>query len=368
MALHRRLLRSVLAIATLAAAIPAAQAQALSLSPYVCRDDEDGVRPLRLGVDGETAFGRYAVPRGRPTGLVIFAHGFGHTSLSWAGHMRSAARHGLIAAAMDYRGLQITPDDDGDGLPQSRGWPAIAGAEDSIAAARTLQAHCGIRTVTIMGVSMGGNMSGLALAIAGERGITRGDGVTPLFDYWIDVEGAVNMTETYAAARLAGPANETAAHAKVDIEAETGGSLEQYPDEYRRRTVVARVGDIQSSGVQGVIAIHGLDDGLVPYNQSRELVAEAREAGLPTEMITIGRRDEDSEQETTLTGHAAGAVYPDYISPLSGHASEKSTTHIVMQTALNRLWRLMAGSPPVEGECLVNGQVPEGAGRLCSPS
>ena len=36
---------------------------------------------------------------------------------------------------MDYRGLQIFPDENGDGLPESRGWPAMTGAEDSIAAA-----------------------------------------------------------------------------------------------------------------------------------------------------------------------------------------------------------------------------------------
>jgi len=367
MTLLRRLFSSMVAIAALTAAVPASPTQATSYAPdYICRDRSHKVLQLPIGVQGESAFGRYAVPRGQARGLVVFAHGYGHTSLSWAGHMRTAARHGLIAATMDYRGLEISPDADGDGLPESRGWPAIAGAEDSIAAARFLQSLCKVKTVTILGVSMGGNMSGLALALAGERELTRTGGKTPLFDYWVDVEGATNVAETYAAARTAEPANETAKNAKADIEAETGGTFEQYPEEYRRRTVVARVDDVAASGIDGAIVIHGLDDGLVPYNQSRELAALMREAGIVTEMVTIGRRDEDSEQETTLTGHAAGAVYPDYISPLSGHASEKSTTHIVMQTALARLWSLMSGSPPVEGECLVNGQVPEPAGRLCS--
>ena len=129
--------------------------------------------------------------------------------------------------------------------------------------------------------------------------------------------------------------------------------------------MVARVGDVAASGVGGIVVIHGLDDGLVPHNQSRELVGLTREAGIPTEMITIGRRDEDSERETTITGYAAGAVYPDYVSPLAGHASEKSTTHIVMQTALSRLWNLMRGNAPTDRECIVNGQAPEGAGSIC---
>ena len=64
-----------------------------------------------------------------------------------------------------------------------------------------------------MGVSMGGNMSGLALALAGANDITRSNG-KPLFDYWIDVEGSVNLVETYMAARGAAAAIPFAANAQ----------------------------------------------------------------------------------------------------------------------------------------------------------
>jgi hypothetical protein len=363
----KRILSVAVALGALLALLPVPGAEGTSYPPawYRCRDKRDNAIPVTLSVQGQPATGHVAFPRKKPTGLAVFGHGYGHTSLSWVNHMREAARHGLIAVTMDYRGLQVFPDDNGDGLPHSRGWNAMAGAEDLIAAAQLYQSLCKIQTVTILGVSMGGNMSGLAVAIAGERNITRADG-TPLFDYWVDVEGATNMLETYAAARLAGGADQTAKNAHADIEAETGGTFEQKPEEYRKRTVVARVDDLKASGIAGAIVIHGLDDGLVPYNQSREITGLMREAGIPTEMITIGRRDEDSEQETTATGHAIGRANKDYVSPLAGHASEKSTTHIVMQTAFDRLWALMTGAPPVDRECAVNGQTPGPLARSCS--
>jgi pimeloyl-ACP methyl ester carboxylesterase len=365
MSTMRRLLSAPVGLTVLLALLPGT-ALGKARAPYTCRDKRDVARPLTLQVDGQPATGRYAAPRGTPKGLVVFGHGYGHTSLSWDGHMREAARRGLLAVTMDYRGLKILPDDNGDGLPSSRGWNAITGGEDLVAAAQFFESMCQVATVTILGVSMGGDMSGLAVAMAGEQELLKSDGETPLFNYWVDVEGATNLIETYNEARAVAGANETGKNAQADIETETGGTFEQKPDEYRRRTVVARVDDIAASGVDTVV-IHGIDDGLVPYNQSRELTGLMRDAGITTEMITIGRRDEDSERETTLTGDAAGAIYKDYTSPLSGHASEKSTTHIVMQTALDRLWALMAfNSPPLDHECFVNGQVPAQAARICS--
>ena len=36
--------------------------------------------------------------------------------------------------------------------------------------------------------------------------------------------------------------------------------------------------------------VHGVDDGLVPYSQSREMQARLRALGIPTDMITVGTR------------------------------------------------------------------------------
>lgn len=364
----KRILGVAVALAALLAFLPAPGASGKSSPPAWarCRDKRDMAYPVVLEVQGQPATGHVAFPRRKPSGLAVFGHGYGHTSLSWMHHMREAARHGLIAVTMDYRGLQILPDDNGDGLPSSRGWNAMAGAEDLVAAALFYQSLCKVETVTLFGVSMGGNMSGLALAIAGEREITRGDG-SPLFDYWVNVEGATNVIETYAAARLAAGADQTAKNAQADIEAEMGGTFEQKPEEYRKRAVVARVDDLAASGIAGAIVIHGTDDGLVPPNQSREITSLMRAEGITTEMISIGRRDEDSERETTITGHAIGRVNKDYTSPLAGHASEKSTTHIVMQAAFDRLWSVMSGAPPVDMECVINGQSPGPLARSCTP-
>ena len=313
-----------------------------------CTDGQDASIPFSLPVEGQQATGRYALPSAAPVGLVLFAHGYGHTSKSWDVHLRNAARDlGVIAVAMDYRGTQIlNPEAE---IPSSRGWRVAEGAADSIAAAQYFDAACpGMGTFVDFGVSMGGNTSGLIAA----AGATRPTTGAPLFDYWVDVEGATNVIETYHEATLAAPASTTAANAKVDIEQEMGGTFAQKPDVYRERAVVTRADDIAASGIRGVVLVHGIDDGLVPYNQSREMAAALREAGVAYDFVTITRRDAESEQDTTATGTVIGAVQPDYVSPFAGHASEKSTTNIVMKQSLLRLKALYTGEAAPEAGCI----------------
>ena len=353
--------RTLLALAlVVASALPAV---ASAKPPFPCTDSTDGVRPLEIVVEGEVATGLVALPARKANGLVVVGHGYGHTSASWAHHLRTMAERGLIAVAMDYRGMEITRDPEG-AIVAARGWPAMDGAEDLIAAARLFDARCSPPAVTLLGVSMGGNMTGLALAEAGERGI-RGRHGSPLFDYWIDVEGVVNLIETYLEGRAACATLGVGCREIEDMHRETGGPIEQRPEAYVERTVVARISDVAASGVRGVIVTHGVDDGLVPYNQAREISTELRLVGIPTEMRTVGIEDEDTERETTLTGYAFGPVVPGYDSPLAGHASERSTTHIVMEDVLDRLWSLMGGAEPANRECAVNGQVP--ARAICTP-
>ncbi|HYN35459.1 MAG TPA: prolyl oligopeptidase family serine peptidase, partial [Actinomycetota bacterium] len=215
------------------------------------------------------------------------------------------------------------------------------GAEDLIAAAQYFDKKCkSIEKIALLGVSMGGNMSGLAVALTGAKDIKNSNG-DPLFDYWLDIEGAVNMTETYLSARALAPANATAAAAAEDIEAETGGPIESNPGAYQERTVVARIEDIDAAGLKGVVVVHGVDDGLVPYNQAREMASLLAQKQIPTELVTIGEKSEESERDTSASGYAMSNVDPDYRSPLAGHASEKSTTHIVMVTAFDYLWSVL---------------------------
>ncbi|HWC31756.1 MAG TPA: alpha/beta fold hydrolase [Actinomycetota bacterium] len=358
MSVARPLLATVLVVAL---ALPAGAADEDTIR---CTDPSDDVDRLEIVVEGEVATGRFALPAHEPTGLVVIGHGYGHTSRSWKHHMQTMAKHGLVAVTMDYRGTRIGRKPEVGGSPTVRGWPAMDGAEDLIAAARLFDEWCAPPVVTLLGVSMGGNITGVALAKAGERGIRGHDG-SPLFDYWIDVEGVVNLVETYLEGRTACAALGVGCREVEDMHREAGGPIEQRPEAYVERSVVARIGDVRASGVRGVIVSHGVDDGLVPYNQSREISTELRLVGVPTEMRTVGLEDEDTERETTLTGHLVGQIEPGYDSPLAGHASERSTTHIVMEDALDRLWTLMGGSQPANRECAVNGQVP--ARVLCTP-
>ncbi len=338
----------VLAIALGSAALAAPKApQRPKPAPWIAQTDL--ARPYSIQVDGETATGHTALPPAMPTNLVVYAHGYGHTTFSWVEHMRESARHGLVAVGMNYRGLEIIPDDDDeDNLPTSRGWNAMAGARDLIAAAQYYERICpSIETITIFGVSMGGNMSGLAVAIAGEEGLMKSSPADePLFDYWWDVEGAVNLIETYTEARAAGALTETARMAQEDIEAETGGTFESDPGAYQERTVVARGSDLAAANLDGVVVIHAVNDGLVPFNQSVEMVSLLAAQRIEYDYFVVTLRDSDSEKETTVTGYVTDQVDPDFVFPVPGHASEKSETHIVMQLAFERLWALVEGETP----------------------
>lgn len=364
----RPTLRARILVTTLAAACLAAGtvAPASAGSPAArCADRADTSPRLALRVKGQRATGHYALPAKSPRVLVVIAHGFGHTSFSWRHHMRRfAGKLGVASVAMDFRGLRISPDANGDGLPESRGLPILAGAQDTVAAARHFLARCpSIRRVVLVAVSGGGPMAGLALAQAAE---IRRPGGAPLFDYWLDIEPVTNLVETYAEANLAGSISETAVRGKEDIERECGGTFQENPECYVDRSPVFRVPEIAESGVRGVVVVHALDDGLVPYNQSRELVAALGAAAVPVDLYTIGRRSAKSERETTLTGYVGGQVQDGYTSPLAGHGSEKSTTHIVMVTAFQRLAELVRGrAPGPYREFVVDGQ--EGTFALVPP-
>lgn len=334
-----------------ALAVSVLPAAATSHGP-ACRDAVDVAHALSVPVNGQTATGLVALPDKPPKGLVVFAHGYGHTAESWRAHItRVAAQDGVIAIAMNYRGDVVSPPSTPGGLPSSRGWQVAEGAEDSIAAAKLYEAACrSVRTIVMYGVSMGGNTAGLAVAAKP----TRADG-SPLFDFWINIEGAANLIETYNEARLVAlSGNAYASNAQADIERQTGGTFEQVPQAYQERTVVARVPDIAASGVKGVILVHGADDGLVPYNQSRELAAALHAARVPTQMHTVLTREEDTEPGTTITGTILGPT-GQYTSPFAGHGSEASQTHNVTMTGFRLLSELLRRREVHCGEFVTDG-------------
>ena len=338
-------MKKLIVLLALAVAVVALPSSAGSAPRKVrCTDKVNGARPLAIPVDGQTATGQYTVPKTAADTLVIFAHGYSHKSDSWVEHMKgAAAEHGVIAVTMDYRGTYT--DKEGN----IRGWFVKEGAADMIAATHLFQDACSsIKETIIFGVSMGGNSSGLAVARAAEEENSQGG---PLFDYWFDIEGAVAVHETYAGASVLAPANAFAANAKADIEAEMDGkTLEQDPAGYADLAVVSHIEEIAASGVKGIVMVHALEDGLVPYNQSREFVPMLVANGIQTEMFTVAGKGK-GESGTTITGYSGNTS-----SPFAGHASEASDTHIVMVTAFDRLWQLLNDDVAISGkEVLVPG-------------
>ena len=305
--------------------------------------DEGILSTSELGL----ASGRYALPAtDTPTQLVVMFHGHGNDSCSWRNHLRQAAEHGAIALAMDYTGQRQTPS-------ENYGWFVAEGAADSIAAARYfLAAYPSIKTVVSFGISMGGQAAGLAVA---SPDAVRADG-KPLFDYFVDVEGVNNIVEEYLVARGVAPVNGGGALAQQEMEEEYGGPLESVPQNYLGATLTLRSQDMKS--LKGAIVVNGLDDGLVPTDQSPQMEAGLVLAGVPAhEFSVVGNGG--AEPGTTASSIVAGPVFAaagqEYTSPLAGHGWEGSDTHLVIKTGFEQLWALLAGDPVSTGVTIVPG-------------
>lgn len=288
--------------------------------------------------------GRYALPAtAEPTQLVVMFHGNHNDSCSWRNHLRAAAARGAVAVAMDYTGQRR------EGDIANYGWFVLEGAADSIVAARHFLAeYPSITQVFAFGVSMGGNASGMAVA---SPDAVRLDGTTPLFDYWVDVEGVNNLIEEYLILRGVAPGVGDAAVAQAEIEEEAGGPIEAVPERYAELTNLYRVPDMR---LQGAVVVHGVDDGLVSTSQSPEMADALNAAGIAAHLYTVFLRGE-GESGGTATGLVAGQTGQPYESPFAGHGWEGSDTHLVMRTGLEQLWALMdgggvePGSTPVPG-------------------
>ena len=247
---------------------------------------------------------------------------------------RTARTLGVIAVPPDYRG----PHDDlsAKPLPSSRGWRVSEGAVDTVEAAKLFDRSClkGKGHNVLYSVSMGGNTAGLALALQPKRVNGR-----PMFDEWVDVEGDANMSETYAGAAALAGVNAFAANAKADIEEETGGTPDEVPQAYADRSVVTRVDDVAASGIKGVVMVHGVMDGLVTHDISRQLQLLLLQNGVPVDMTAFLTHSSGSEPGTTIDGYAPTGQ----TSPFAGHASEASETHDVGMAGFAKLAELYNG-------------------------
>lgn len=314
-------------------------------------DDEDAPDPcsgpagthlLTLG----STYGYYALPTQRPKGIVVFAHGHGHLADDWQDHlMRTAARDGVIAVAMNYTGEDIA---------KRYGWRVEEGAQDSVAAAKYLLDMCPqAKTVVMYGVSMGGNTAGIAAAIPAKRANGK-----PLFDYLFLVEPVTNEIETYLEAQPVGATgNATAKRAVAEIEQEMGGPLSPTTaPAYQHAAVVTRGADIKAAGIKGVVLVHDVDDGQAGYNQSQEMYAALQAQGIPADMFNVTTKQAgNKDNDTWLDGYATGNV-PGYDDPFVGHGSETSTTQLNITTGFDRLAALLnSGAVPHCRQFVVDG-------------
>jgi hypothetical protein len=271
------------------------------------------------------ASGKYALPRSRtPSQLVLLMHGYGNDACSWRNHLRAVARHGAVGVAMDYTGQNPKTN---------RGWRVSEGAEDSIEAAKYfMRRFPSIKQTFVFGISMGGNAAGLTVASPNAR---RRDG-SPLFDHLVAVEGVHNLVQEYQLFR------HVSAEFAEDVEQEAGGTFEEVPERYVELTNLARVQEM--SYLRSATLVHGVEDVLVTYSQSRDMSKALRSVGVATELFTVIGRG-DGEAGTTISDTAVDAVAADagYESPIAGHGWEGSDTQLVIRVGFEQLWKVMGG-------------------------
>lgn len=307
-----------------------------------CTSTSQTPQPLAVTVNGQQATGVYSLPSQAPRGIVVVGHGFPGTATTFAAQVQQIATNdNVIAVSMNYRGTDLST-----GL----GWRVIEGAQDSIAATKLFDSACPGSAAfvnTVFGISMGGNMSGLAVS----QNATRASGA-PLFNYWFDVAGVTDVTETWADAEAIsqvplGSTQTTGNNALTALSAEFGGTPLTVPGTYLANSPVTRAGLMRASGIQGVEIFHGADDGEVTADQSAQMAAALGVAGVPTDVYTSVFNTPGGSNGLTLDGDTLGAavsalnsaalmgLLPAYVSPFSGHVSA-----VVLSSALAHLQAL----------------------------
>ena len=306
-----------------------------------CTNASQSAQPLTVTVAGQPASGIYALPATAPRGIVVVGHGFPGTANSEKALVEQiAAADNVVALAMDYRGTDLST-----GL----GWRVIEGAQDSIAATKLFDASCpGSATFTnsVLGISMGGNMSGIAVSSNAKR-----SSGAPLYDYWFDVAGVSNVPEIYVDGTLIGLAPVPALAnigkaATAAMDAEFGGSPLTALGAYLNNSPVLRTSAMKSSGLKGVVISHGVLDGEVTSDMSVQMAATLALTGIPTDVYTSVFKAPGTSSGLTLDGDVLGLV-PGYVSPFAGHVSA-----IVLKAATDRMQTIYAGAKGPSGTTL----------------
>src|SRR3954467_3859802 len=249
-----------LLLATVAALAVAAPAQATT-----CTSKSSKAHRTSLKVQGQKSRAYGWLPRRKPRALVVVAHGYSWTAAAWKTKLKKiAAGDRAVAVAPDFRGLKILPRQ--NGYPKSRGIPLRNAEADLIAYGKRYAASCrSIKTVVLVGYSLGGPYAANALMQHPKRG-----GGRPLFDYFVGMEA---MEDVFAEFQLATqlPNDAFVQGAVQDASDELGGTIDEKPEAYHAVNPIEHIAPIRSSKIRGVILVHGVDDGLVPYSQATDM-------------------------------------------------------------------------------------------------
>ena len=307
-----------------------------AVSPgLACTSASQSPSVLTIG-SGPGQYGYYVLPASAPVGIVAVEHGYQQTADSFVSTLEQIATDDhVVAFAMDNSGTL----DNGPGSTSSRGWRVEEGAADTAEVAQAFEAACDTGspplTNVLLGISMGGDTSGIAAA----AGSTRPNG-SPLFDYWFDVSGMSNLTETYLEATLDSPLSTYAADAKADIEQETGGTPASVPQRYLDDSPVTLAPSMKRAGIKGAVVLHAVMDGLVTSDEGDQMLAALTAAQVPTDFYTAVLQAPGATS-STLDGDVIGQVDKSYVSPFAGHVGG-----IILTTALDRLHQLYGGTVP----------------------
>ena len=151
----------------------------------------------------------------------------------------------------------------------TNGWNVGSGHADLVAAAEDLAERFDIKRVIAWGVSMGGEVTGMAVA---ER--------PDLFDYWISSAGTLDLPTQWGQQTY-----------RAQIEAETLGTPISNRAAYDRRspTELAR----RMRGLKHAYLLHGVGDVAAPVSQSQQMYDRLRGYGVPVSAYTVTTSEGD---------------------------------------------------------------------------
>jgi len=214
----------------------------------------------------------------RPTPAVLWLHGGGweRGDKNGSSGARFLAAAGFVTASIYYR------------LSGDAKFPADI--EDCKCAIRYLRANArkyGIdaKRIGAAGASSGGHLALLA-GLADEKAGLEGSGG------WPNVSSRVSAVSSYY-----GPTDLTAiavdfgSRAQAAITKLIGATSEENPAAYRKASPVTYV----APGKPPILLIHGAEDRLVPFEQSKRLLEACVRAGVSAKLVKVENADHDFE-------------------------------------------------------------------------